>query len=137
MRVEDRTGVMKPNDKTPNIIFICEHETESRIVDLLGKPGDRVTGELHLSDGYCEFYVRLGPYVAPGPTEFTNNIRQFIIKKTAVEGVESTYSLLKEYGRYLIQALERIDSLAGTINEALEMMDEEPAKEILRKAVCK
>lgn len=136
MIVEDRTGVMRPeDDKTPNIIFVCEDEEECRIVDRLGKPGDKVTGELHLSDGCGEFYVRLGPHVCAKPGEFTEKVRQFIIQKTAVEGVDSTYRLLKEYGRYLIQALEQIDGLTGAINEVLELMDDDPAKEILRKAV--
>ncbi|NIP51474.1 MAG: hypothetical protein GWN94_10535 [Phycisphaerae bacterium] len=62
MRVEDRTGVMRErDDKTPTIILICEDEAESRIVDLLGDPGQAVTGELRLSDGHGEFYIRLEP----------------------------------------------------------------------------
>ena len=63
MRVEDRTGVM---DAGKQIICICEGEYESQIVDLLGKPGGKVQGELHLSDGYGEFYIRLEPLSSGG-----------------------------------------------------------------------
>ena len=58
MKVENRSRVM---DAGTQIICVCENETESRIVDLLGKPGSKVKGELHLSDGYGEFYIRLSP----------------------------------------------------------------------------
>ena len=58
MRVEDRTGIM---DAGKQIICVCETEAESTIVDHLGKPGDKVKGELCLSDGYGEFYIRLEP----------------------------------------------------------------------------
>jgi len=59
MRVENRTKSYK--DANVQIICICENEEESKIVDLLGKPESKVTGELHLSDGYGEFYILLKP----------------------------------------------------------------------------
>lgn len=58
MRVEDRTGVM---DAGTQIVCICEGEEESQLVDLLGKPGSLIQGQLCLSDGYGEFYIRLEP----------------------------------------------------------------------------
>jgi len=58
MRVEDRTGIM---DAGKQIICVCEGELESKILDVLGKPGSKVKGELCLSDGYGEFYVLLKP----------------------------------------------------------------------------
>lgn len=80
MRVEDITGVMKyGDDKTPNIILICEDELESMLVDKLGKIGDRVCGELRLADGYGEFYIRLEPQ--PKPDEFTKEVSDFIFAK--------------------------------------------------------
>jgi len=143
MRVEDRTGVMKPkDDKTPNIICICEDEAESQIVDLLGNPEDKVTGELHLADGYGEFYVRLEPYTKPEAGKFTNEVRQFIIRKTAIEGIDNLEKFLSEYGAYMTQALDHLDTanalnehFVTVIHEVIERMDEEPAKEILRKAL--
>ena len=58
MRVEDRTGVFGAGTQ---IIIFCESEAEAEILDLLGKPGDKVQGELRLSDGYGVFYVLLKP----------------------------------------------------------------------------
>ena len=58
MRVEDRTGIM---DAGKQIICVCEGEVENKIVDILGKPGSKVEGELCLSDGYGEFYILLKP----------------------------------------------------------------------------
>ena len=58
MRVEDRTGIM---DAGKQIICVCEDEVDSEIVDILGKPGAKVEGELCLSDGYGEFYIILRP----------------------------------------------------------------------------
>jgi hypothetical protein len=138
MRVENRTGVMKSKeDKTPNVILICEDEQESKIVDLILKEGARVSGEIHQTDGLGEFYIRLQPEQTPNPTEFTKKVREFIIRKTAVEGVGNTQKFFAEYGSYMTQSLELIDNLTGTIQEVIELMDEEPAKEILRKAVNK
>ena len=135
MRVEDRTGVMKPegDKKTPNVIFICEHESEARVVDLLGKPGDRVTGELHLSDGYGEFYVRLEPLLVSGTMDFTKKVREYIFREYGhVPGNELSMQIY-----HLMEATNIIDIQQAAINEALEVMDDEPAKEILRKAVDK
>ena len=65
MRVENRSGIM---DADTQIICICENETESKIVDLLGKPDDKIKGELRLSDGYGEFYILLKPKSDPVST---------------------------------------------------------------------
>lgn len=139
MRVEDRTGVMTSlqDCEKPQIILICEDEAESHLVDKLGKPGDRVSGSLQLADGYGEFYIRLERHVTPKPTEFTRKVREYIIRKTAVEGVESVGEFLTEYGMYMTEALELIDNQTAIIEEVIELMDEEPAKEILKKAVGK
>lgn len=64
MRVEDRTGVMG-DSADAKIICICESEDEALTVDLLGKPGTKVKGELRLSDGYGEFYILLEPIAEP------------------------------------------------------------------------
>lgn len=58
MKVEDRTGVFGSGKQ---IICVCEYEEESKIVDILGKPGAKVEGELRLSDGHGEFYIVLRP----------------------------------------------------------------------------
>ena len=136
MRVEDRTGVMKDEeDKNPNIICICEDEAESQIVDLLGKPGSKVFGELHLADGYGEFYIRLEPL---NPGKYANKVREYIFKKYGDVPVNKHPELLE----YLIKYTSIIDcqqaeneKFRNVINEVIELMDEEPAKEILRKAV--
>lgn len=141
MRVEDRSKIM---DAGTQIICICEDEEESKIVDLLGKPNSKVTGELRLSDDYGEFYIRLEPQIRPKQSEFTKEVRQFIIRKTAVEGINNLDKFLSQYGAYMTEALDRLDAadalneqLVMTIEEVIELMDEEPAKEILRKAVSK
>ena len=167
VRVEDRTGVMKPaDDKTPNIICICEDEAESKIVDLLGKVGARVQGELHLADGYGEFYIRLEPYEGPKPSEFTNRVSNYSWKAAPAPWKvdndpreDGADQVLDVKGRTvcfmstgwdedgdnaefianarldLPEALLIIRNLVQTINEAIELMDEEPAKELLRKAM--
>jgi hypothetical protein len=48
-------------DSGKQIIVVCESEDECEIVDILGKPGDAVKGEIKLSDGYGECYIRLEP----------------------------------------------------------------------------
>lgn len=58
MKVEDRSGIL---DAGTQIVCICETEEESVIMDLLGPPDTKVHGELRLSDGYGEFYIRLEP----------------------------------------------------------------------------
>lgn len=58
MRIEDLTGIM---DAGKQIICVCESEAESKIVDLLGKLGAKVEGELCLADGYGQFYILLRP----------------------------------------------------------------------------
>lgn len=71
MRVEDRSGVME-NKPTPKVICICEDETESKIIDKLGKIGGKVVGVLCLADGYGEFYIDLKS-ASPNKREKTNN----------------------------------------------------------------
>lgn len=58
MKVLDRTGVFGAGNQ---IIMVCETDEESRTVDILGKPGSKVKGELRLSDGHGEFYILLKP----------------------------------------------------------------------------
>lgn len=41
------------------VLLICESETEAQLLDLVGVPGDWVGGELALSAGVGEFYLRL------------------------------------------------------------------------------
>lgn len=58
MLIEDRSNIM---DSGTQVVLICENQDESKILDLLGTPNSKVKGELRLSDGYGEFYVRLEP----------------------------------------------------------------------------
>ena len=58
MQVLDRSGVM---DAGVQVALVCETQGESAILDSLGKPGDRVCGELRVSDGYGQFYILIKP----------------------------------------------------------------------------
>ncbi len=130
MRVEDRTGVMTSAEDRdiPRIILICEDETESQLVDKLGKPGDRVSGSLQLADGYGEFYIRLEPQVTPKPTEFTKKMRERC-------GSYADSGSVSHIVTAFMKTCELLDYQTSVIQEVIELMDEEPAKEILKKAV--
>ncbi len=59
MRVEKRKFLNDDRSPRDMVLFICENEDESKVVDSLGKIGAKVKGEFCLADGYGEFYVRL------------------------------------------------------------------------------
>ena len=53
------------------------------------------------------------------PKEFTKRVREFIILRTAVDGIDNLKEFLTEYGGYMSQALELIDSMAGQRKELI------------------
>ena len=53
------------------------------------------------------------------PKEFTKRVREFIILRTAVEGIDNLKEFLSEYGGYMSQALGLIDALAEQRKELI------------------
>jgi hypothetical protein len=59
MRIETRATLASNGATVDRILLICETPLECQFLDFLGQPGDKVTGELRLSDGYGDFYLAL------------------------------------------------------------------------------
>lgn len=113
MRVVNRQRISDVGDRWADVLVIAENAGDSDILDCLGKPGQKIRGQVRLADGYGEHYLLLRSASAPPVAEVVDQVAARLTGHVDLSPYHVKASEVKEaLAEYRNLGLEHVNSPA-------------------------